>query len=149
MKYKLLIYILACSFLISCRSYIYQNPSKGISLYGQEIKATNYSAKVSEHLDSKSFLLRLSILTKDSLHVEQTIRIINNRPKTNINPETGRELVEYVTPSPFLIVKSNKMGKADFYFDSKDKFTLILSFGYVLIKPVMGKKLTLTIYSDK
>jgi len=149
MKYKLLIYIVLFIFFTSCRSYVYQNPSDGINLYGSEIKTTNYNTKVSEYADPKIFHLSLSILTKDSLSVEQSIQINGNRPLNRIDPVSGLELIQSISSSPFFIVKSNKMGKADFHFDSKGKFTLVLSFGYMLIKPVMGKKLALTIYSDK
>jgi len=149
MKYKLLTFVILLSVFISCKSYVYQNNPNKLSLFGPEIKPNNYSVKVSEYNDSKIFHLNLSIVTKDSLLEKQSIQIIKNRPMNRIDPVSGLEIIESVSSTPFYTVESDAMGKADFYFDSNDKFDLILDFGYLSIKPVMGKKLALTIYSDE
>ncbi|MBC8755093.1 hypothetical protein H2O64_10445 [Kordia sp. YSTF-M3] len=145
MKNQLLTFITFIICFTACKSSYRQNASETISFIGKEIKS--YKSETRNYVDDEAFHISVLVVSKDLLPKQETIRVYDNRPLGRIKKVDGYDYIEYVLSSPIFELKTDDKGKLDLYFVSEKECKLVFSFGHIVIKPIIGKTLAITVFS--
>lgn len=148
MRRSLVLFSFLLVLLISCKSSnTNSEKSKVIKLGNGSVRIDAFKTELIEYDDPKAFQLMISVVSKNEKKYKKTIRINHNRPKGRITNNGNYEYIDYMSPLPFFQVTTSENGELDLYFISDKEFMLIVdSRHYMDIKPILGKKMILTVY---